>query len=69
MSSSGFLNKSTLRGNCKMLKEVSKTPKMSPEDLQHAITTVDVKVYASKSEREECVSKNPLLSKTALRET
>lgn len=59
MPSSGHLNKSTPRGNHKMLKEVSKTPKMSPQDLQHAITTVDVKVYASKSEREECATKNP----------
>ena len=41
------LRKFTPRADHKMLKEVSKNPKMSSRDLQQALATVDVKVHSS----------------------
>uniref|UniRef100_A0A3Q3JS38 Transposase n=1 Tax=Monopterus albus TaxID=43700 RepID=A0A3Q3JS38_MONAL len=47
MPRSGRPSKFTPRADRKMLKEVSKNPKMSSRDLQQALATVDVEVHAS----------------------
>lgn len=47
MPRSGHPSKFTLRADRKMLKEVSKNPKMSSQNLQQALAAVDVKVHPS----------------------
>lgn len=71
MPRSGRPSKFTPRADRKMLKEVSKNPKMSSRDLQQALATVDVKVHASTIRKRlhkfnlhgRCARRKPLLSK------
>lgn len=71
MPRAGHPSKFTPRADHKLLKEVSKTPKMSSRDLQQALATVDVKVHASTIRKRlhkfhfhgKCARRKPLLSK------
>uniref|UniRef100_A0A9J8BRU0 Transposase Tc1-like domain-containing protein n=1 Tax=Cyprinus carpio carpio TaxID=630221 RepID=A0A9J8BRU0_CYPCA len=71
MPRSGRPSKFTPRADRKMLKEITKNPKISSQDLQQAFATVDVKVHASTVRKrlqkfnfhERCARRKPLLSK------
>uniref|UniRef100_A0A9J8B3Q1 Transposase n=1 Tax=Cyprinus carpio carpio TaxID=630221 RepID=A0A9J8B3Q1_CYPCA len=71
MPRSGRPSKFTPRADRKMLKEVTQNPKISSQDLQQALATVDVKMHASTVRKRlqkynfhgRCARRKPLLSK------